>query len=85
MQLSLAAGGGVLTVYGANLQHAIGLLFEAGVGIAASPPSVSPDGSTLTTTVTVSATTPIGFVAVKVSTPSAETAVSATSVLEIVP
>jgi hypothetical protein len=82
MQLSRSAGGGLLTIKGRNLQDAVAVQFENDSGISASAPSASVDGTTVTTTVTLTAATPTGFVGVKVLTP---TGVSAATMLEIVP
>lgn len=84
-QLSRSAGGGVLTIAGRNLKGATAVQFENGTGMSASAPSSSIDGTTVTTTVTLTGATPTGFVGVTVSTPTGVSAATASTVLEIVP
>lgn len=84
-QLSRSAGGGVLTITGRNLQGATAVQFANGTGMSASAPSSSIDGTTVTTTVTLTGATPTGFVGVTVSTPTGVSAATASTVLEIVP
>ena len=84
-QLSRSAGGGVLTIKGKNLQGATTVLFENVGGLTASPPSVSADGTTATTTVTITTSAPTGFAGVRVSTPTGVSAVGSPVRLEIVP
>jgi hypothetical protein len=85
LQLSRAAGGGVLTITGTNLQGATTVLLEGGTGIGVSAPAVSANGTVVTATITLTPATPTGFVGVRVSTPSGTSATGPLTVLEIVP
>jgi hypothetical protein len=83
-QLSRSSGGGQLTISGYNLQNATAVSFDNVPGISASAPSVSPDGRTVTVTVTITPAASTGFVVVTVTTPAGTSAGTATTVLEIV-
>jgi len=84
VQLARSAGGGVLTIIGRNLAGATTVLLEGGSSLAASTPSASADGTTVTTTVSLTTATPTGFVNVRVTTPSGTSPASGV-LLEIVP
>jgi hypothetical protein len=84
LQLSRSAGGGQLVITGSNLQNATAVLFDGAAGLSASAPSASPDGRTVTVTVSITSAATTGFVVVTVSTPAGTSAATAATVLEIV-
>jgi hypothetical protein len=74
-----------LVLAGANLTGATAVRFSDPTGISSGVMTVSPDGTTVSVPILVDPTTPLGTVTVSVVMPDGATAITAETVLKVVP
>jgi predicted secreted protein len=78
-------GAQTLTIRGANLTGTSAVAASPSTGITIGTPSVSPDGATVTVSVTLTTATPVGFVNITLSGSYGSTPTTSASSLQVVP